>query len=252
MNGRVPRNVMATRIAGRFGRAGFTLLEIMTVVVLLATVTGGVLVLFGDVEDDATDQIALSEIQEIRKALWRFKKDTGWLPKQGPFDLETQPGGAVPLSNLPGYVPAGQEAAWFQTPANFWQLYENPLAGTGHPLEQFNPNTGRGWRGPYLTRTGEGLVDVGDNLQTDGSGNPTTGTVLSQVHAVADPFVAQPINGSYLVWRTEPGDPPLSRWGRPYLLFDLDDTSVARLVSMGRNRTYEGGAGDDIVVDLFK
>ena len=115
---------------------------------MLAIVAGGSLMMFGDSEDDAAEQISLSEIQQIKKALLQFERDTGWLPKQGPFNLNTQPAGAVPLGNLPAYVSAGQEVAWFYSPANFWQLYENPLAGTGHPLEQWNPMTRRGWRGP--------------------------------------------------------------------------------------------------------
>lgn len=232
---------------------GLTLLELLAVVAILAIISGGVVILFGNTEDDAAEQIAMSEMREIKEALLRFKQDTGFLPKQGPFDLATQPGGAVPLGNLPAYVPVGGELAWFDSPANFWELYENPLAGTGHPLEPWNPNTRRGWRGPYLSRFGEGLVDLGDNLNPDGSGSPTAGSVLSRVRAVADPFVDQPANGVYLVWRTNPGDSPHPRWGRPYLLFDLDDViNPARLVSMGQNRQYDGGTADDIVLDLLR
>ncbi len=221
------------------------------VVALLAIVTGGSLMIFGESEDDAAEQISLSEIQQIKKALLQFERDTGWLPKQGPFNLDTQPAGAVPLGNLPAYVLAGQEVAWFYSPANFWQLYENPLAGTGHPLEQWNPNTRRGWRGPYVSRLGEGLVDIGDDLQPDGSGSPTAGVVRLRVTGIADPFVGAPVGGVYLLWRSASGAAPHARWGRPYLLFDLDNTS-ARIVSMGRNRLYEGGTADDVVLELFK
>ena len=104
-------------------RSAFTLLELLMVVAMLAIVAGGSLMMFGDSEDDAAEQISLSEIQQIKKALLQFERDTGRLPKQGPFNLDSQPGGAVPLSNLPAYVLPGQEFAWFYSPANFWQLY---------------------------------------------------------------------------------------------------------------------------------
>jgi prepilin-type N-terminal cleavage/methylation domain-containing protein len=229
----------------------YTLLELLLVITLLAILAGGTIILMGDTDEEAAEQIAFSEIQEIKQALLQFNRDTGFLPKQGPFDLVTRLGGWVPLGNIPAYVPGAQQVAWFDSPANFWQLYENPLAGTGHPLEQFNPSTGRGWNGPYLSRFGEGLVDAGANLQPDGSGSPTAGAVLPQLFGAADPFLDEPV-GLYLVWRASDGGQPHDRWGRPYMLFDLDDTNVARIVSMGRNGLYEGAAADDIVLELFR
>ncbi len=232
-------------------RPGLTLLEILLVMALLATLAGTLMVLLDNAEATARRQLSGAEIHELRQAIWQFKKDTGFLPRQGPFDLETRPGGSVPLANIPAYVPPPQRAAWFDSPANFWQLYENPLGGSGHPLEQFNPLTARGWNGPYLSRFGEGLVDVGDDLQGDGSGSPVAGAILPQLVGVADPQVSQPV-GAYLVWRSRDGGDPHPRWGRPYLMFDLDQRPLARLVGLGENRVYDGGAGDDVVLELFR
>ncbi len=217
------------------------MLELLVVVVVLAILAGGVLAVFDGVEEDATFKIAQGEMMEIRKAIRQFRKDSGYLPKQGPFAL-TIDGGSVPVP------PQGE--SWFKSPANFIQLLENPLTGTGHPLETWNIDTRRGWNGPYLGRSGEGYVTLGDNVQADGSGSPTAGGLLPDVPGMADPFTAKPVSG-YLIWRTTPGGPFHPDWGRPYFLFDLDNNN-ARLVGMGSNRMYEAGTGDDLVVYLLK
>ncbi|RMH37657.1 MAG: prepilin-type N-terminal cleavage/methylation domain-containing protein [Nitrospirae bacterium] len=251
---------------------GLTLLEMLVVVAVMAIIAGGIVLALGRVQDDATLQIARNELVTIKDAILRFKQDTGYLPKQGPFDLEppnqctTSNNGAVPIGSLP--VPSKE---WFCSPANFIQLYEQPQLNSSHPLAflaQWNPDTRRGWRGPYLTRFGEGLVDIGNGLQPDGSGDPIGGTAaLREMPGVADPFIALPIpsaldtvDGQLLDWRTVAGDPPHPKWGRPYLLFDLDDPAKARIVSMGPNKTYDSASittcpeagDDDLVLCLLK
>ncbi|MDP2683015.1 MAG: prepilin-type N-terminal cleavage/methylation domain-containing protein [Deltaproteobacteria bacterium] len=225
-------------------KQGFTLLELLLIVAILAAVAAGAISAFNNVQEDATLRLANSEMLRIKDAILRFRQDTGYMPKQWPFRLV--PDGSVPVPS--------QGAAWFNSPANFSQLYDNPLSGTGHALETWNQNTSRGWRGPYLTRGGEGYVDIGDGLNADGTGSPTSGGPLNEVQGVADSFIARPV-GSYLVWRTSSGGPPHDRWGRPYLLFDLDNTNV-RIVCMGPNLIYEsnstGAGGDDIVLYLLK
>jgi hypothetical protein len=232
-------------------RSAVTVIELIVVMAILVTVASVVIVSMNNAQTNAAKHLGFSEIQQLRQALLQFKAHTGFLPGQGPFNLDSRPGGWVSASNLPPYVPPAQTGAWFDSPANFWQLFENPLVGTGHPLENWNPNTGRGWNGPYLTRFGEGLVDVGDDLQSDGSGSPTAGAVLVQVVGVADPFPAEP-QGPYLAWRSADGFPPHDRWGRPYLWFDRDDPDLARIVGMGPNEQYDAGANDDVVLELFR
>ncbi|GIW79819.1 MAG: hypothetical protein KatS3mg105_1626 [Gemmatales bacterium] len=231
------------------GLRGFTLFELLIVVAIMAVLAGAVVVALDQTHEQAASQLVDSEMLNIKKALLRFKQDTGYLPRQGPFGLTTDtPPGAVP-------VPV-QGAAWFHSPANFVQLYENPLEGTGHPLEQWNPDTARGWRGPYLSQHGEGYVDIGNNLQSDGTGSPIAGTLLQDVRGVADPFYHSPV-GPYLSWQTALTGPSLPRWGRPYLLFDLDDPSKARIVSMGSNGVYESNnaltpGGDDVFLFILR
>lgn len=235
-------------------KSGFTLLELLIVVAILAAVAGGVILALGGVQDDAALNLSRGEMLEIKKAILRFRQDTGFLPKQGPFDLAPPDGtGAVPL-------PA-QGEAWFRSPANLVQLYENPFPTTStHPLKAWNPDTGRGWRGPYLTRQGEGLVDLGNGLNGDGTGSPTTGTaLLSEMPGVADPYAAKPgpctlggVPRECFAWRAVAGGIPHDRWGRPYFLFDLNDPAQARIVGVGPNGIYDNGIGDDLVLSLFR
>ena len=222
-------------------RKGFTLLELIIVVGILSAVAGGAVLLIGPAEEQARSQLSLVEMSRLRDALIQFHKDTGYLPKQGPFAL-TSEGGSVPIP--------GEGATWFYHPANFEQLYDNPLAGTGHALETWNPDTERGWRGPYISSFGEGYVDIGDDLLPDGSGNPDEGNILPEVRSIADPFIAAP-SGNYFVWRFQSGDTPTSQWGRPYLLIDADDEANARVIGLGSNRQYDAGAADDYVFPLF-
>lgn len=221
---------------------GFTLLELIIVVAILATLAGGAVLTMGQTEEVAQGQIGLVEMSEIREAIVQFKRDTGYLPKQGPFALTTN-GGAVATPS--------EGETWFYSPANFSQLFQNPLANTGHSLASWNPDTKRGWRGPYLTTSGEGRVDVGDDLNLNGSGSPKTGNMLNDVFGIADPFYSSP-EGNFFVWAATPTAPPYSRFGRPYFAFDLHDTTKARIVCMGPNRKYDQGENDDRVVYLFR
>jgi hypothetical protein len=141
-------------------------------------------------------------------------------------------------------------------PADFSALYD--------ATQTWDIASARGKRGPYLSVLGEGQVDLGDSLQSDGSGSPVV--IVTAAHdntrAVADPFVARAVkNGSttpcdddaldsacLLDFRTQTGDPRHPRWGRPYLLFELNDPARARLVSMGADGIYGGQAGTDACV----
>ncbi len=220
---------------------GFTVLELMMVVAILAAISGAIIVSQGETLDDTNQRLAIVEMQAIKNALLRFKADTGALPVAA-------------------------------NPADFSAIYDQ--GGES----DWNINTARGWRGPYLTRKGEGLVDIGDNLVNTGAGSPISASANTNVRSVADPFINWPVkNGSntpctsadgdddcVLDWRTQSGDSRHARWGRPYLLFDLDDLAKARLMSMGRNGRYESAScagvdcascspgGDDILLCLTR
>lgn len=220
---------------------GFTLIELLVTVSVLVAVAVTAIAIVTDAGDEADNSLAVSEIRQVARALQRFQADTGYLPRLGPFSAQE-----------------GITTAELSSPAYLGQLIEEPEinnGGTIEPIMEWNPDTGRGWNGPYIETFGEGDVTVGENLTADGSGTPTAGTVLT-VAGVADPFEAVPA-GVYLQW-TEPisGD-NVPRRGRPYLLFvdpgagaQVQGCAVPCLLSMGPDRTYEAGQGDDIVLNI--
>ena len=219
---------------------GFTIVELLVVTTILAIVAGAIIFSQGDTQKQSGLGIALYEMSEIKSAISRFKIDVGSLPS-----------------------PAN--------PADFSDLYQQKTQAS------WNVDVARGWRGPYLSAKGEGLVDIGDNLKNDGTGSPAAidSSAHSEIRSVADPFIGAPVrtdsdyqrcgsadtdNNCLLDWRVVAGDTTHDKWGRPYLLFEFDQMTQARIVSMGPNRRYESAAcsglscnqcspgGDDLVL----
>ena len=217
-----------------------TLIELLVVVTILATLAGAVLVSQGGVEDRALQDLARHELVELRAAILRFRADTGYLPKQGPYGLADAGGtGEVPT---PSGVSSSEFAAWFASPANLSQLYRNPLEGNPNP-RAWDPDRRRGWRGPYLGRSNHS-VSLGDGLRSDGAldaagDEPHEGARLLRVPGLADPFVRDPVPsrlGDVFAWSNPAG--ATERAGRPWLLFSLDDPDAARIVSCGLDGAY--------------
>lgn len=231
---------------------GFTLIELLTVVAILAAVAAiGVQSLIG-VDNQTEERLVLTEMQRIASAVSQFKHDTGFWPRTGNF-ARTAQGGQV--SNT-----VNEER--FRSPANFSQLYELPINAAGDAVMPYNPQTGRGWNGPYLSIALEGAVSIGDDCRFDGANAggsdicfPDNGDVINDILAVADPFTATP-NGDYFIWRSPVSSTFLNR-GRPYLLFteagaelNVEGCFTPCLVSFGPDNIYEGGDGDDIVLNF--
>lgn len=220
---------------------GFTLVELLVVISLLALLTVGALLSYDGVDEHANEQIVRAEMAQIGKALKQYRRDVGSYPvRQHAADIT--------------FLQTDQ----FWDGANYAALPEDEL---------WDPDTARGWRGPYLENTGDGYVEVGVNLGFDGSGSPTVGAVVAEpMRAVADPFT-KPAEGVYFVWRpclTCAAIDAEEKRGRPYYLFDLDQPKKARLVSSGPNGLLEAGAlaaancteiyntaiGDDVILCL--
>ncbi len=216
----------------------FTLLELTLVVVVLAVVAGSLIANLGDAEAQATNNVARAELAAVREAVRRFRADTGYLPKTGPFALARDrdgdgliddPGGIpVPTSPPSGFATVEEWVLWFESPANLGQLFQRPVLDPNQPLAhlaEWEPSRRRGWSGPYLTF--EGAQQVGDDLQSSGLGDPRDGNPL-EVPGVSDPF------------------------GGPILLFELHDAARARVVSCGADREYTprtlSGVPDDQVL----
>jgi prepilin-type N-terminal cleavage/methylation domain-containing protein len=241
------------RSTHRRSGSGFTVLELLVVVALLAIVAGSVVASYGNLEVDARSRIGANEMLALKQALLQFRADTGAFPGQGEFALEGDGVGRVSFAHLPFGGSASEKRAIFASPASFLQLLLEPKDGNGQPVRSFDPITRRGWRGPYIGRNDTGLVslrgfDPGSDDPEDWS--PEEPPLLGQVYAVADPFVRPPA-GAAFAWTTLSGE-KFSQKGRPYLLFDLDNRD-ARIVGLGENGEYEPSSGsDDQVLDLLK
>jgi prepilin-type N-terminal cleavage/methylation domain-containing protein len=248
---------------GRNRSRGFTLLELLVVTGLLVAVAGGVLFALDGSAETAELAVAQHELTRLQEAVQRFRLDTGYLPRRGPFALVSDGGRIDPTigSHWPVVAPsaAAEREAWFRSPANFYQLFEpsrspsiqvalDVVAGPGRV---YNPATRRGYRGPYLSRQSEGLVLVGESIDPDGSGDPGGGSLV-RVPGVADPFPLSAPDGMAFHWTRAMLASELP--GRPYLLFVLSDNLGPRIVSFGPNGTYESDhqaiAGDDLAVSL--
>jgi len=203
-------------------QAGFTLLELLAVIALMAVVAGMAVLAYEGVQDQGRQDATRFEIAEIRNALLQFRRDSGSndLPGQGVYVCE-DPANAGKINpdlvNLPSEAGTTDAAklAWCESPANFWMLFADP-SGNG-----WNPDTHRGWNGPYLQRKSALMSYAGvDNLWV-----------------ITDAYQAN------------------------YLMLDLDDADKARLVSLGPDKTDDNptpgtcqlaGGGDDTALCLLR
>lgn len=216
--------------AGKCG--GFTLLEMLVVIALLGVVAGVVISALDSAVDDSLVPITQNEMVEIGKALRNFKRDNGDYP-------------------TPSH------------PADFSDLIAGTASSPPTGYDEWNINTSRGWRGPYVSKQGGGLVTVCSTLSADGTGsiNSCTSTdVVPDVVGVADAFEHKPFdNGTpdnltddTMVWRACADDTNVAcnkreKWGGPYLLFDMQ-SEHPRIVSMGSDGKYDGVNTSDTCV----
>lgn len=234
--------------------SGFTLLELLVVVGIMAALAGVAYTASGSRISDSKLTAADSEMLNIRAALLRYRQDNFVFPTR--------------ISAVD---------------AGF--LFEQPAID----VDDWDADYQRGWRGPYLRGGDSGLVDVGDDIGLDGVGHPYNVNTVQhkRLRAIPDPFAAFPVevgserpnlaaicddspdaNSACLFdWRLlgqdNTGD-PITRRGRPYFLFDLDSDG-ARIISLGPNGIYDNwevtlealcptttvAKGDDIVLCLY-
>jgi prepilin-type N-terminal cleavage/methylation domain-containing protein len=194
------------RTTKRLNQFGFTLLELLVVIALLAIAAGTVMISFDGVQEQGRIDATKFEMAELRKALLQFRRDSGSndFPTQGVYDctdfsnggLATNPNSNFPLS-FSASVAAMSNAefiSWCKSTDNFWMLFIDPFERA--EANQWNEDTHRGWNGPYIqNRYGAISTSSIDNI----------------------PSVISPYQSSYL-------------------LFNLD-ISTASIVSMGENKT---------------
>lgn len=138
----------------RYKNSGFTILELVTVVAILAIISTAALLSMDGVSADAKYQLTQTEMVEISKALRRFKQDVGYFPDE---------------ANL---IDDYKKLALLQ----FCQSTDStqittPTVSYDENCKAWDINTGRGWRGPYLSSDGYQKNSDEDNSYQDGWGS---------------------------------------------------------------------------------
>ncbi|MDR0440913.1 MAG: hypothetical protein LBI59_08025 [Candidatus Accumulibacter sp.] len=280
-----PRSPALFRAGETAGKAdGFSLIELRVVCAILATLAFTVWGGYRGVRESAEDEIAIADMRRVADAVRRFKADTGYYPGQGPFVLAETASSEEVCTAKDGILRAwaahildGNRNAWFNSPANLGMLFDPPPLCPKHPLAylgHWNPETGRGWRGPYLDRTLRLWVDVGSDLNKndpsetgvstgpDGTGSPLAGAKILDVPAYGSGprYRASGSTGASCAsqaadsgtcmfgWRRVPrnsagyhsGAFELDLHARPFLLFGLANGDHPRVVYLGPDGVYDG------------
>lgn len=109
---------------------GFTLLELLLCISIVAAMTGMALVLINDSAIEVEEKLVATELERIAEAVRRFNRDMGE-PPAILAELMQSPDGS---DNMGGW--------WWRDGMGIPQPQERLL--------KFDPATGRGWNGPYL------------------------------------------------------------------------------------------------------
>lgn len=157
-------------------RRGFTLLEMVLVIGILVIIAGTVVATLDSASDDASLQLARSELGTLRDACIRWRADMGAHP-----DASAITGSATVSPLIALMLKSG----------------ESLQDGAGSPftiatLPSWNPATRRGWRGPYVSLSSLRVIAVKVNSTT---GDPdAVGGVLWNV--IAEPRDVLPPPGA--------------------------------------------------------
>jgi hypothetical protein len=224
---------------------------------------------YANVDRQAEDELAKTQALTLAQALRHFHNDTGYWPGEGPFQFVfvSVSGGCVKIGagNQGGIDSEIDTPNWLASAANLGLLFTPPPLCENHPLaalENWDSDTGRGWRGPYLPLGVRHFVDIQPNtIDANGEAHFEGDDLLKNVPAFGAGPDFPPEPGGNLIWRSLPEGAEgytserheFRQHARP-LLFLLNPPRVAY---WGMNGKYEGetsdacvAAGDDWVMCL--
>lgn len=239
-------------------QSGFTLLELLVVVSVLASLAGIAAVAMDGYEQEAQEQLVHVEMKRIASAIYRFKEDTGYFPKEGIFTADNLFGASDSSSKKSLYDEKSNLSWLFSTPELHDTNGDGDTDGSDTaPTERlpWNHNTGRGWHGPYLTLESQQLLSTQDcDLSITGKS--------SSFATVADPFERRKtysgsdkcllvLNEGNWIAREFSGMP--YQYDVEYTNTNIPDctTSCIAIISAGSNSKFgEPTNNDDIVTVL--
>ena len=253
-------------------QTGFTLIELLVVCSILAALSFTSWGAYVGVEEDSEDAIARVEMLRLANAIARFRGDTGYYPGQGPFALSSSAISEADCSATDGVLRSwaapdndADRDDWFASPANLALLFEAPTLCSKNPqahLAHWNPETARGWHGPYFDRGVRHYVDHGTSLNSGGS--PLSGSKIVDVPAYGNgprfraatsdgascttQASASAGDGCLLGWRTlsrtasgyDAQQHERAAHARPFLVFGTHDGDHPRVVYLGADGRYGG------------
>jgi prepilin-type N-terminal cleavage/methylation domain-containing protein len=234
---------------------GFTLLELLVVVAIIAVVGAGVSVFYGKEHTARSKrQMTLHEMGQIRQAFRQFYADNEALLLR---ELTTPEGATLPTAAFRNSFDAGPDsgsrlygALEFFERFGLWPLMQPAVAGLAtNDFTVFRSAdilTGEGWRGPYLNVPSR-TACVPDDADGDGLDELVT---AGPADAPVFPQMASRYGGIYRVLYFEhcedEGDPSEPVYRRLLLVCAEDDLtfdSSAELLPFTGNRRGGGGAG---------
>lgn len=150
--------------------AGFTLLELLAVIVLLAILATGAMVAYDGIDEQGRIDVTKMEMSELRSALLQFRRDTGALPcgvyhepnLDGDVRAYTLDVNNMNFSDMPDPTAEADEKSEWCEQNGLSMLTEYPFE-LEEPIQHqlWNSDTKRGWNGAYISR--EGLTDAWGN-----------------------------------------------------------------------------------------
>lgn len=169
---------------------GFTLIELLVVVSVLAAMAGIAAVAMDGYEQEAQEQLVQTEMKRIASAIYRFKEDTGYFPKEGVFSSDAL-FGADSGDDKTAYNKAENLEWLFASPKVFDTNDDDKVDGSdAAPFERlaWDVNRSRGWNGPYLEPSSQNYVV--DNVTVCGlsEANFDTGFDGKQSAGLTDAF----------------------------------------------------------------
>ena len=148
-------------------QTGFTLIELIVVVLILAVIAGVTITAFSNgFVDEKEETAALYEMTQIRDAILQFKKDN--------------PGHTLSSVNL--CSPA--DASFLITDGyDTDNVCDDAAEAT---ITAWDPDYQIGWQGPYISKLGSPTATSVTDIEHDGSVNSET--ALNNVPVVTDPY----------------------------------------------------------------